>query len=221
MSTQIKICGITSIADAQMAIDAGADYLGLIFVPGSPRCISPDQAKEIASAVHRKVQVVGVFQNADPSDIIAVTKKVPLDLIQLHGQESPEICQALPLPVIKMLPLTLNLNFKRLEPYYPRPQSNIRYLLLEPPKEQADPSLVGSNMMNIFADCPTPPPYFLAGRLTPETVAYAIETFKPYGVDVASGVEQSPGVKDPQKLAAFCQAVKRQHEKEGTSLCKP
>jgi phosphoribosylanthranilate isomerase len=218
--TLIKVCGITNPDDALAAMEAGADFLGLIFVPASPRSTSEAQAQAIVEAVRRQgrlVKLVGVFQNALPAEMGRIIGMLGLDFAQLHGDESLKICEALPVPVIKALTVQRGMLpeavIRLLECYAPLAGSNIRSVLLDTPKtadatthawvQVADLLLHESVQARLRKM-----PYFLAGGLAPETVGQVVERFSPDGVDVASGVESMPGQKDHDKLRAFCRAVR-------------
>ncbi|MGE0200414.1 MAG: N-(5'-phosphoribosyl)anthranilate isomerase [Candidatus Melainabacteria bacterium] len=198
--TRIKICGITSLQDALLAMDAGADLLGFIFVPGTPRHLTPEQAADILRALPKgAVQTVGVFQDADRDFLDRHVTKLPLDAMQLHGSEKPETLNQTALPVIKRLPLTDSFDWPVFGPW-----RRAALWLLDPPKG------VSVNWADV--EIPPPPegspPVLLAGGLTPENVMITLNRF-PWaaGVDVASGVEASPGRKDPDKVRAFCQTI--------------
>ncbi|HEY9686925.1 MAG TPA: phosphoribosylanthranilate isomerase [Coleofasciculaceae cyanobacterium] len=218
--TLIKVCGITNPDDAMAAVEAGADYLGLIFVPISPRSVSETQVQAVVETVRRQnhsVKLVGVFQNALPAEMGRMIGMLGLDLVQLHGDESLKICEALPVPVIKALTIQPGMLpeavIRLLECYAPSTESNIRSVLLDTPKTAdatthswvrvADLLLQERVQARLRAMR-----YFLAGGLVPETVGQVVEDFLPDGVDVASGVESAPGQKDHDKLRAFCRAVR-------------
>ncbi len=182
----IKICGITTPGDAVQAIDSGASAIGLIFAP-SRREVSIERAREIASVVRGRAELVGVFK--ETATIRAVYEAVRLDRIQIHGSGAPGI----PVPVIRAL----------------RPQDIGR---VHNPAEGEMTLIDGSEGRGQAFDWSlalgTPRPFVLAGGLTPENVGEAIRITRPYGVDVASGVEAEPGRKDPEKVRRFCAAVK-------------
>lgn len=207
----IKVCGLTRAQDALLAVEAGAHYLGLIFVPNTPRCVSVAQASAIRDAVGENARVVGVFQNTPLAEMTQIADAVGLDLIQLHGAEPPEVALACPVPVIQVvtagqvLPLGEAL-------------ANTHAILLDLPKGD-----VAAQWQQGMFPSPNARPLstWLAGKLTPDTVGPWLDMFQPDGVDVASGVESAPGVKDPQKLLAFCRAVghyKTQHPQHKIGL---
>jgi phosphoribosylanthranilate isomerase len=233
MSTLIKICGITSVSDAILSIQAGADYLGLIFIPSSPRAISLKAARGIASIVRGQSILVGVFQNTPLPLIQKYTEEVGLDLIQLHGDESPEVCLKMPRPVIKVITGDGFSTLEALAKYLPIEDYNIHSLLFDLPKTGkgltrtplpagrrafTPPSPTGqkgAGGMRLLRHSK----YFIAGKITSETAADIITRYKPDGIDVASGVESHPGIKDPKKLFDFCQAVRQASIHNKISIC--
>lgn len=207
-----KICGITNPEDALAAINAGADWLGLIFVPGTPRFVALPVAQQIAAQVcasKRSVELVGVFQNASLADIQTHWETLPLNQIQLHGQESVEFCSTLPTPVIKtffLYPETdVSALAKTVSSYLNT--NTTKTALLDLPKGGALKSILEfknhPELARFFQDYPC----LMAGGLNPENIQQALHHFQPLGVDVASGVEQSTGKKDVQKMQQFCKIV--------------
>lgn len=217
MPRLIKICGMGSPEDARLSAEAGADMLGLIFVPDTPRYVTIEQAKTIQAAVTQPVKWVGVFQNAFLDEIQNHMAALSLDFIQLHGAESVEFCRACPAPVIKVLSLGAEGAEALVNDFYPCEENNIAYLLADLPKG----SELTLNEALTPAWCDTLKPVtsklILAGKLTPETVGDMIERVHPAGVDVASGVESAPGQKDPQRVRVFCQSVRSADERTGVS----
>lgn len=210
----IKICGITNEPDAIAAIQAGADWLGLIFVPGTPRFITIETAQVILEKVRSanpKTQVVGVFQNASHETIQAHLDRLPLNQIQLHGNESPEFCAQIQVPVIKTILIQPELDHAHLNTqaaaYLQQP--NVQYLLLDLPKGAFLKNVLNLPNPETFKQFLSQFPCLLAGGLNPENTRQALERFQPGGVDVASGVEQSPGRKDVEKMNRFCEIVQK------------
>jgi len=209
----VKICGITNAEDALLAAEAGADLLGLIFVPETPRFLTLDKAQAITEALDASAAAplrVGVFANARLGQMLQAADILRLDIIQLHGEESPELARELPVPVIQALPLSAELaeNRRKLA-RYPLDEAENRFAwLLDQPKGAAKlpaetfNAAVAALLPELYSQ-----PWFLAGALTPVNVANAIERFKPWGVDVCSGVERLPGLKDAGKMQEFVQAV--------------
>lgn len=203
MRTRVKICGITRIEDATAAARAGADAIGLVFEPKSPRCVNLDQALAIARAVPPFVTVVGLFVDPAPDAVEAILGRVRLDLLQFHGGETPEQCRRYHRPYIKAIHMRPDVNL----PEQARRYADAEGLLLD--TAVADVA-GGSGRRFDWSRIPgdVGKPVILAGGLTPENVAEAVRTVRPFAVDVSSGVERSRGVKDPDKIVAFLEAVR-------------
>ncbi|HEU5339177.1 MAG TPA: phosphoribosylanthranilate isomerase [Sulfuricaulis sp.] len=203
MRTRVKICGITRTEDALAAAQAGADAIGLVFEPKSPRGVKPEQALIITRALPPFVTVVGLFVNAAFDTVETVLKRVPLDLLQFHGEETPEQCRRYHRPYIKAIHMRDKVNL----PDQARRYSDAEGLLLD--TAAAD---VAGGSGQVFdwnrVTANLGKPVILAGGLTPENVAEAVRTVRPFAVDVSSGVEQSKGIKDAQKISAFIEAVR-------------
>lgn len=204
-TTRIKFCGITSLEDAQLALDAGAWAIGLVFWPGSPRRCALATAAEIAAAVKRRVEVVGVFVNGTLEHVTRTAEEVGLTMLQLHGEEGPAYCaearRRTGCKVIKAARVRSGAEIQALTPFH------TDFHLLDS-YSPASPGGTGESFAwELARDHRAPVPVILSGGLTPANVAAAIEEVRPYAVDVASGVEAAPGRKDPEKLRAFAQAV--------------
>jgi phosphoribosylanthranilate isomerase len=201
MSVKVKICGITNAADAHRAVGYGADALGFIFHEASPRNISVPLARQIVSTLPPFVTTVGVFVNATIDRVREVRQQAGLDLVQLHGDESPETVSALGPSVIKAIRIKGAESFDGIERYEPR-----AFLL-----DAHDDAVYGGSGLKFdwdLAQWVDEVPVLIAGGLTPDNVAEAIRVTRPYGVDVSTGVEAEPGRKDPVKLQAFIQNAK-------------
>lgn len=198
MRTRVKICGITRVEDAVAAAAAGADAIGLVFEAKSPRCVTPAQARAIAAALPPFITVVGLFVDAPAARIREVLGQVPLDLLQFHGSETPEDCRAHGRPYIKAIRMAPQVDVAA----EARPYADAAGLLLDTFSTQATG---GTGETFDWARVPKrlDRPVILAGGLTPENVAQAIASVRPYAVDVSSGVESSKGIKDAAKIAAF------------------
>lgn len=202
--TKIKICGIKTLNEAHAAADAGADYLGFNFYPKSIRFIEKNSCAEITSVLKQKypqIKLVGVFVNLTVGEIKDLMETCSLDLAQLHGDEIVEILNAL--------------NGKAFKAFRGIPESINGFARSESPAFLIDASVKGlyggsgiTADWNGAAELAKKYPLLLAGGLTPENVAAAVKQVKPWGVDVASGVETTPGVKDESKMTAFVKAVK-------------
>jgi len=202
---RIKICGITNLVDAEAAVHYGADALGFIFHEPSPRYISAMRAAEITKRLPPFVNVTGVFVNAATNDILETAKRCFLDTIQLHGEEGPDSCRAIMesgYKVIKAIRVKDEGSLAMLSRY---PLASA-FLLDSYSRE----TYGGSGEKFDWTLAQKAKEYgkiILAGGLTPDNVAEAIREVEPYGVDVSSGVEKSPGLKDHGKLKAFFEAV--------------
>jgi phosphoribosylanthranilate isomerase len=208
----VKICGLTDAAGMAAAVEAGADMVGLNFFPPSPRAVTPAQAAALARLVPEGGPLkVGLFVDAPDSLIAAVLAAAPLDLLQLHGAESPARCAAIRarfgIPVMKVLGVAAPADLDRLADYAPV----VDRLLLDA-KAPPGATLPGGNATpfdwTLTAGRAIPRPWLLAGGLTPGNVAEAIAASGAPGVDVASGVEKARGVKDPALIAAFLRAAR-------------
>lgn len=207
-NTLIKICGVNDRAAMQAAAGAGADLVGFVFFPPSPRAVMPAEAAAIATPGPGKV---GLFVDPSDDEIAAVLAALPLDLIQLHGEETPARCAAIRarfgLPVMKALGIASRADLDLLADYAPVVD---RFLL--DAKAPPGAPLPGGNAApfdwTLTAGRAIPRPWLLAGGLTPENVAQAIAVSGAPGVDVSSGVERARGVKDPARIAAFVTAAR-------------
>ncbi len=207
----VKICGIKDRAALDAACEAGADMLGFVFFPASPRAVTANQAAELARSYADGPKRVGLFVDPDDTMLAETLAQVPLDLIQLHGEESPARAAAIRArfgkPVMKALGIATKADLARMADY----ADQVDYFLLDarPPPGSALP---GGNALAFdwsLMKGETPPrPWLLAGGLTPANVAEAIAASRATGVDVSSGVEKARGVKDPAAIAAFIAAAK-------------
>lgn len=214
--TRIKICGIRDAAMARVAVDAGADAIGVVFVPASPRCVSADDARAVAAAVRPHAALVGVFKGEPLDTIRSLASGVPLDEVQLHGDHTTEAVASFgDTPVVKAISFDPANILDQLSHWTAASANlpNLRGLLIDTP----DPTKLGggtgvtfdwTQLRAVLDASITVPPIILAGGLTPDNIAVAIATVRPWGVDVSSGVESSRGVKDADRIRAFCEAVK-------------
>ncbi|MCA1909864.1 MAG: phosphoribosylanthranilate isomerase [Magnetospirillum sp.] len=210
MSVAVKICGLTDEDAIDAAIDAGADYLGFVFFAKSPRNIAPDRAAELTQFVEG-VDKVGLFVDADDTFLDEVLGHVRLDLLQFHGNETPErldrVRAEFGLPVMKVLAVGSAADLERVADY-----ADVCDMLLFDAKPPTGSELPGGNAVsfdwNILKGFKAPLPWMLAGGLTAVNVAQAIKASGAKAVDVSSGVESAPGVKDAAKIAAFIKAAK-------------
>jgi phosphoribosylanthranilate isomerase len=201
-SVRVKICGLTRRADAELAVDAGATAIGLVFWPGSPRAVTIDAAARIAAAVPESVERVGVFVNATAPDIQRVLDGVPLSAVQLHGDERPQSVGGIPRPVIKAVSLASG-TAEDVASAWPR-EVALLVDVDDPVRRGGTGRLASWERAAALARLR---PIILSGGLRAENVAEAIATVRPWGVDVSSGVESAPGLKDAARLRAFFAAV--------------
>jgi phosphoribosylanthranilate isomerase len=206
MTVRVKICGITNSDDAAAAVDAGADALGFVFHRKSPRYVEPQVVKSIVASLPPFILPVGVFVNEESKIVRDLMDSCGLALAQLHGNESAGYCETLGRPVIKAIGLKDRASLLALAEYKGRAQ--VRGFLLDAFAPDAYGGTGHTTDWTIAAEVAKSVTVILAGGLTPENVATAVRTVKPYAVDVSSGVEAGPGNKDHEKMRAFVQAAK-------------
>lgn len=197
---KVKICGITDADTALQVAEAGADALGLVFAP-SRRQVTPEQAKEIISQLPPFITKVGVFVNESVEQVNEIASFCGLDVVQLHGQESPDYCRQIVRPVVKSISVKNADSLVAINTY------QVQAFLFDTfhPEQAGGTGQAFDWSLTTMAQ--TKAPIILAGGLNPQNVREAIETARPYGVDVSSGVE-TDGVKDLQKIAAFISQAK-------------
>jgi phosphoribosylanthranilate isomerase len=198
---RIKICGVTREEDALAAVRLGADALGFNFWPGSRRHLTPAAARLIIERLPPLVTTVGVFVNQPEAEMRAIAAETGIQVFQLHGDEPPELCARMPLPVVKAIPVDQVRTLSRLLSY------EVSAFLLDTPSR----GYGGTGQpfdWSLAEGVSEVAPVILAGGLTPENVANAVRAVRPYAVDVASGVESSPGVKDMDRMSRFVAAVR-------------
>lgn len=204
--TKVKICGITSAEDAAVAVEAGADALGFVFYRKSPRYIEPLVAKQIIMGLPPLVTAVGVFVDEEQQVVRSLMDDCGLALAQLHGQESAVYCQELGRPVLKALRVKDRSSLLALAEFQGR--AGVRGFVLDAFSDQAYGGTGQVIDWELAAEVARAAHILLAGGLTPDNVATAIQSVQPYGVDVSSGVEREPGRKDHEKVRAFIRAVR-------------
>ena len=200
--TRIKVCGIISVEDALAAVDAGADAIGLVFYDKSPRCVSISQARDIAACIPPFISVVGLFVDADDEFMQAVLEHVPLTLLQFHGNESDRWCQRWNRQYIKALRVRPEMSVKQAVAQYP----GVSGVLLDAYRKGVPGGTGESFDWRLIPDS-LEKPVILAGGLDATNVAEAIKRVSPFAVDVSSGVELEPGVKNHDAIRAFARAV--------------
>lgn len=201
--TRIKICGLTNLEDALLAAELGADALGFIFYSKSPRALTPDAARQIIQQLPPLVVSVGVFVNEPAAIVLEVAEMVRLDWIQLHGEEPPDYCRFLNRNVIKAIRVRGRESLPQMQSY----RGSVRAFLLDSHKTGQRGGTGASFDWSLAQEAKVYGQVVLAGGLNPGNVAAAIQQAAPAAVDVASGVEASPGRKDHDRLRAFFQAV--------------
>ena len=206
MPPKIKICGITNQKDAETAVHEGADALGFVFYTQSPRFIEPAVARQIIRSLPPFVLPVGVFVNQDCDTVRRLFDDCGLALAQLHGEESPVFCESLRRPVLRALRLRDRRSFLPLAEFKGR--MGVRGFVVDAFSEKGYGGTGQTTDWSLAAEAARSAPILLAGGLTPENVQEAIRQVQPYGVDVSSGVEQSPGRKDSAKIRAFIQSIR-------------
>lgn len=212
MNVQVKICGISTPEAMAAAVEGGAAFVGLVFYPPSPRAVTATQAAALASLVPVGVTKTGLLVDADDDAIEAILKEVPLDLLQLHGRESPERVAAVKarfgLPVMKVVKLRQAGDLEAVAPFLDVAD---RLLFDAKPPAEITSALPGGNAVafdwTLLAGTTWPLPWMLAGGLTPENVARAVAVSGAPAVDVSSGVEDAPGRKSVAKIKAFLAAA--------------
>src|SRR5690606_450455 len=201
---RIKICGITRVDDALAAAQAGADAIGLVFHPGSPRAVSVEQARTIVGALPPFVTTVGLFVDAEQATIQSVLEQVPLDLLQFHGDEPDDFCQGFKRPYIKAVRVRPGDDLNALAAQWPGACG----ILLDSYK----PGVPGGTGESFdWSVIPSQRSWrlILAGGLQAQNVRQAIDQTAPWAVDVSGGVEATKGIKDIAKINAFIHEVKR------------
>jgi phosphoribosylanthranilate isomerase len=203
MRTRTKICGITRIEDALLATKHGADAIGLVFYPPSPRHVTIEQAVAITKTLPPFISVVALFVNPTETEVNKVLSQARVDLLQFHGDESEAECVKYGLPYLKAIRVKEGTNLLQ----YAQTYSSAKALLLD---AYSDSAFGGTGQTFDWSLIPKsiPLPIILAGGLTTENVAGAIEQVHPYAVDVSGGVEQSKGIKDAARIAAFMAKIK-------------
>ncbi|MDX2479815.1 MAG: phosphoribosylanthranilate isomerase [Desulfuromusa sp.] len=201
--TRIKICGITNLEDALCAVDAGADALGFVFYAKSPRYVLPEQVGQIISKLPPFVTTVGLFVNAAPETIKQAMRTAGLNVVQLHGDEAAEDCYLNPYPVIKAVRIKDADSLAGIDQY------SVSALLLDAWSDQQYGGTGESFDWQLAKKLTDQLPLILAGGLSPDNVAQAIQVVNPYAVDVSSGVEVRPGAKDHDKIRQFIQQVRQ------------
>jgi phosphoribosylanthranilate isomerase len=204
MSIKVKICGITNPQDAAVVVEAGADLLGMVFFEGSPRNVTPAQAALICREVPPHVLRVGLFVNASPALVQEAMASCTLQMLQFHGDETPGFCRQFGLMTMKAFRVSGPATLASLQDY-----PTEAWLLDAHVKGKFGGTGRTFDWQLAAQAARMGTPVFLAGGLTSENIGEAIQTVRPYGVDVSGGVESAPGRKDPAKVRAFVAAARR------------
>ncbi|PIP73430.1 MAG: phosphoribosylanthranilate isomerase [Nitrospinae bacterium CG22_combo_CG10-13_8_21_14_all_47_10] len=202
LQVKVKVCGMTQWEDAEYAVEQGADAVGFIFYKKSPRSVTMKEAREIILKLPPFVDTVGVFVNESPDRVNKIANYCGLDLVQLHGEESPAFCRKIHRRVIKAFRVAGLQSIKQMEKY------SVSGFLLDTFCDDLHGGTGKTFDWNLALPAKKMGPVILAGGLTPRNVAQAVRQVRPYGVDVCSGVEKTPGIKDPEKVRAFLKNIR-------------
>lgn len=204
MKLDVKICGITSLEDARAACSAGADFLGFVFYERSPRAVTAEHVRTLLEALDAPVRSVGVFVNASCEEVCETVHFCGLDVVQLHGDESPEAFASMPCPVWRAV------AFRGKEGWCPPPSLwSVQRYVVDAPSSDAYGGTGRAADWEQACRLADAYPVMLAGGLRADNVALAIQKVRPMGVDVSSGVESKPGVKSHDAIRAFVQSVRQ------------
>lgn len=208
--TRIKICGLKDPAHARLAAEEGADAIGLVFYPPSPRYVEPDQAAVVAQALPAYVSAVGLFVDPAPEEVRRVMARVPLDVLQFQGAESPEFCASFGRPWVRAVRMEEGVDLVECAKRF----HGAKALLLDA-HVAGIPG--GTGVAFDWKAIPRhlPVPIILSGGLSPENVARAVREVQPWAVDVSSGVESGRGTKDPRKIVEFIRSVRSEDASPG------
>lgn len=211
MPVLAKICGLTDDAAVEAAVQHGADMLGFVFFPASPRNLSAEQAEALLHNVPSGIDRVGVFVDPETDFLDKILARARLDLLQLHGDETPERCRAISiyfgLPIIKAIKVSSKADLKAAKAY----EDAVDWLMFDakPPKDATRPGGNAASFdWSIMQGAKFNRPWLLSGGLTPENISLAVRQSGASAVDVSSGVESAPGKKDPAKIRAFLDAAR-------------
>jgi phosphoribosylanthranilate isomerase len=205
-STKIKICGLTNLEDARFASGLFVDYLGFIFYDKSPRFIDPAKAGAIINWLEGP-EKIGVFVNQSLDEVNELAKQTGLDYVQLHGNETVEYCELIEKPIIKVIHITLDTTLEILQDKVNEFNEVVDYFLFD---TKVGDQWGGTGITfdwNIIKNIKSKP-YFLSGGLNSKNVTHALELLDPFAVDISSGIEEEPGLKDLEKMKEFVHAVR-------------
>jgi phosphoribosylanthranilate isomerase len=199
---RVKICGITNVADARISVAAGADALGFIFVEGTPRYVTPEVARRIIVELPPFITAVGVFWDHAPGHVKAIAEQCRLGALQFHGSEPPEAITGYDLPTIKTIKVSRAEDLRAMNEY------RVSAFLLDSPARWSEGDARAPIAWELVREAATVAPLILSAGLTADNVAEAVRLTRPYAVDVNSGVEATPGRKDPLKVQRFVAAAR-------------
>lgn len=207
--TLVKICGLKTPETVDAAVKAGVNFIGFVFYPPSPRAITPKEAAELIGTLPEDVKAVGLFANPTDNDIKKTLEETPLDMLQLHGEETPERLRELrnqfSLPIIKAFPIASKADLDPIADYTP----HCDWLLFDTKSESSIPGGTGKSFdWNLLKEMQFDRPWMLSGGLNSINVTKALSILTPRAVDVSSGVESQRGVKDAGKIKEFIKTVK-------------
>ncbi len=211
--TKVKICGITTLEDARFASGALADYIGFIFYPDSPRYVEPAKAGAIINWIEGP-EKVGVFVNQPLDDVNNVARQTGINLVQLHGTEPPEYCDLVDLPVIKVFHVIDQTNREELLMTLKKYEHSADYFLFDSKTETQWGGTGKTFDWNILKEISMTKPFFLSGGLNSENIRRAIEAVEPSAVDLSSGLEKAPGLKDFDKMEEFFDVMREIWEEQ-------
>ncbi len=207
MRTRIKICGITRLEDARFCAAEGADYLGFVLHSGSPRRVGPALAKEIIEWVYGP-QTVGIFVDEPPDRINEIVDEVGFDLVQLHGQETPDVCRQINFPVIKAVSVDDSMTADEVRAEVDRFAVVAGHVLLDTRRRDKSGGTGETFDWRLAEAVARDHDIFLAGGINHDNIGDAIDAVHPFAIDLSSGVEQTPGVKDFDLLSRLFQALR-------------
>ena len=206
--TRIKVCGMTDLAEANGLVAAGVDALGFIFVEASPRNVNPEKVRKIVASLPPFVDAVGVFVDQELEVVNEIAKYCGLTMVQLHGSESPQYCEAVSGRVVKTFSIRSDAEVSETNPFYDPYLEVVSGILLDTYHEKVAGGSGQTFDWGLIKKCRPAAPLILAGGLTPDNIAAAIRQVRPFAVDVNSGVETSPGVMDIAAVERLVETVR-------------
>jgi len=212
MATKLKVCGITDLADARYLAGEGVDYLGFIQHEDSPRYITPSLVGDMLDWLYGP-ESVGVFVNKTAEEVNAVADEAGFDYVQLHGEESPETCAAIEVPIIKAIRVRHDASSDHLRAMMQRYEDEVQYFLLDTHNSSVWGGTGESFNWRLARELSSDYSIFLAGGIDAENVERAVQTMRPYAIDLSSGLEDAPGEKSFEKIDAFLDAFRAANER--------